>query len=222
MGPKTTIGPMVKTFKSLNSPARIAVLVSGTGSNLSALLEAQLDPSFGATVVSVGADRDGAGALELAADAGVETFVLKVSDFPDRDAWDAALSEKLQEVAPDIVVCAGFMKMLGPQVLAAFPGRVVNTHNSLLPAFAGINGPADAVEYGVKIAGATLFVVDPGMDSGAILAQVTCPVFREDTAETLLERIKGVERAQLVDVVGKMARNGWWIDGRWAEVNPHA
>ncbi|HLS63384.1 MAG TPA: formyltransferase family protein, partial [Ruania sp.] len=128
--------------------------------------------------------------------------------------WDAALTAEVVAHEPDLVISAGFLKLVGPQFLAAFGGRYLNTHNSLLPAFPGIHGPRDALEYGVKVAGATLFVVDDGVDTGAIIAQTAVPVLDEDTEETLTERIKVAERAQLVEQVGRLAREGWRVQGR--------
>lgn len=191
-------------------------MVSGTGSNMQALLEASRDPVFGAQIVAVGADRDGTRGLEIAAQAGIPTFVEKLGDYSSRQEWDRALTTQIASFSPDLVVLAGFLKLVGSDVLAAFPGRVINTHNALLPSFPGVHGPADALAYGVKISGATLFIVDPGVDTGAILAQVTCPVFDDDDEASLLDRIKSVERDQLVSVVGAMARQGWWMDGRKA------
>lgn len=191
-------------------------MVSGTGSNMQALLEASRDPVFGAQIVAVGADRDGTRGLEIAAQAGIPTFVERLGDYSSRQEWDRALTTQIASFSPDLVVLAGFLKLVGSDVLAAFPGRVINTHNALLPSFPGVHGPADALAYGVKISGATLFIVDPGVDTGAILAQVTCPVFDDDDEASLLDRIKAVERDQLVSVVGAMARQGWWMDGRKA------
>lgn len=191
-------------------------MVSGAGSNMQALLEASADPAFGAQIVAVGADREGTRGLEIAESAGIPTFVEKLGAYPNREEWDGALAVKVGEFSPDLVVLAGFLKLVGPQVLTAFPGRVINTHNALLPAFPGVHGPADALAHGVKISGATLFIVDPGMDTGAILAQVTCPVFDDDDEASLLDRIKTVEREQLVSVVGAMSRQGWWMEGRKA------
>lgn len=195
-------------------PARLAVLVSGSGTNLEALLEACADSSYGAQVVYVAADRAGTRGQQLGVDAGIPTGVFRVGDFDSREAWDRALTEALAQYEPDLVVCAGFLKLLGPAVLQAFPGRVLNTHNALLPAFPGIHGPADAIEYGVKVAGATLFIVDAGVDTGKILAQCVVPVLDDDDADSLLERIKVKERAQLVETVGQMVRQGWRVEGR--------
>ncbi|MFN8048498.1 MAG: phosphoribosylglycinamide formyltransferase [Ancrocorticia sp.] len=199
-----------------HTPARLVVLVSGTGSNMEAILQASQDSAYGAQIVAVGADREGTRGLEIAEDADIPTFVEKLSDYADRDAWNLAIRDVVAEYQPDIVVLAGFLKLLGPDFLAAFPYRVINTHNALLPSFPGVHGPADALAYGVKISGATLFVVDPGVDTGAILSQVTCPVLDRDDVDSLLERIKGVEREQLVECVGTMAREGWWVEGRRA------
>jgi phosphoribosylglycinamide formyltransferase-1 len=194
--------------------ARLVVLVSGSGTNLQALLDACADPAYGARVVGVGADRDGILGLRRADDAGVPTFVARVKDFTSRDRWDEALADKVAAFEPDLVVSAGFMKLLGPAFLARFGGRTLNTHPALSPSFPGMNGPADALEYGVKVTGCTLFVVDEGVDTGAIVAQTAVPVEDDDDVETLHERIKVAERAMLVQVVGKMAREGFTVEGR--------
>ena len=194
--------------------ARLAVLVSGSGTNLQALLDACADLAYGATVVVVGADRDGIEGLARAERAGVPTFVQRVKDYADRKDWDAALTAELAKHQPDLVISAGFLKLVGEQFLAEFGGRYLNTHNALLPAFPGIHGPRDALAYGVKITGATLFIVDEGVDTGAIIAQVAVPVEDDDTVETLTDRIKAVEQKQLVEYVGRMVRNGWTVEGR--------
>jgi phosphoribosylglycinamide formyltransferase-1 len=194
--------------------ARLAVLLSGGGSNLQALLDACADPSYGGQVVVVGADRATAGGLERAAAAGVPAFVEPLRDHPDRAAWDRALTARVAEHKPDLVVSAGFLKLVGPVFLAEFRGRFLNTHSSLLPAFPGIHGPADALEYGVKLTGATLFFVDAGVDTGPIVAQTAVAVHDDDTVDTLTERIKQAERRQLVEQVGGLVRHGWTITGR--------
>ena len=196
------------------APARLVVLVSGSGSNLQALLDAVADPAYGAQVVAVGADRDGIAGLDRAAAAGVPTFVDVVKAYPTRVDWDAALTAHVAEHKPDLVISAGFLKLVGPAFLAAFGDRYINTHNALLPAFPGIHGPRDALAYGVKLAGATLFFVDAGVDTGPIIAQVSVPVLDDDTEESLTERIKEAERRQLVDHVGRLVREGWTITGR--------
>lgn len=194
--------------------ARLAVLISGGGSNLQALLDACADPAYGARVVVVGADRAGAGGLARAAAADVPTFVEPVRDHPDRAAWDRALTARVLAHKPDLVVSAGFLKLVGPAFLEAFAGRFLNTHNSLLPAFPGTRGPADALQYGVKLTGATLFFVDSGVDTGPIVAQTAVPVHDDDDVESLTERIKAAERRQLVAQVGRLVREGWTITGR--------
>lgn len=193
---------------------RLVILISGEGSNLQALLDACRDPAYGAEVVAVGADRDQIAGLDRAAAAGVPTFVEQVSDYPDRAAWDRALTARVAEHKPDLVISAGFRKLVGRAFLDAFGGRYLNTHNSLLPAFPGIHGPRDALAYGVKVTGATLFFVDEGVDTGPIVAQVAVPVHDDDTVETLTERIKEAERRQLVATVGRLVREGWTITGR--------
>jgi phosphoribosylglycinamide formyltransferase-1 len=196
------------------SAARLLVLVSGSGTNLQALLDAGDDPRYGARVVAVGADRDGIAGLDRAAAAGVPAFVCRVPDFEARDEWDAELTRLCAEHTPDLIVSAGFLKLVGPAFLKSFAGRYLNTHNALLPSFPGMHGPRDALAYGVKIAGATLFFVDAGIDTGPIVSQVAVPVLDDDTEETLTERIKDVERRQLVESVGRLVREGWTITGR--------
>jgi len=193
---------------------RLVVLVSGSGSNLQALLDACADPGYRAEVVAVGADRDGIEGLSRAAKHDVPTFVHRVSDFPGRPDWDRALTASVGGYRPDLVISAGFLKLVGADFLAAFGDRYVNTHNALLPAFPGIHGPRDALAYGVKVAGATLFFVDAGVDTGPIIAQVAVPVLDDDTEESLTERIKDAERRQLVEMVGRLVREGWTISGR--------
>jgi formyltetrahydrofolate-dependent phosphoribosylglycinamide formyltransferase len=198
----------------VREPARLVVLVSGSGSNLQALLDACADPGYGARVVAVGADRDGIAGLDRAAASGVPTFVDVVKAHPTRDDWDRVLTAHVAEYEPDLVISAGFLKLVGERFLAAFGDRYINTHNSLLPAFPGMHGPRDALAYGVKVAGATLFFVDAGVDTGPIIAQVAVPVLGDDSEETLTERIKEAERRQLVDAVGRLVREGWTINER--------
>ncbi|HIV58869.1 MAG TPA: phosphoribosylglycinamide formyltransferase [Candidatus Stackebrandtia faecavium] len=194
--------------------ARLVVLISGSGSNLQALLDACEEPEYGARVVAVGADRPDAAGLERARERGIEAFVHRVADFPDRAAWDEAMTETVARFDPQLVVSAGFLKLLGKEFLSRFEGRCVNTHNSLLPAFPGMQGPKLALEHGVKLAGATLFICDHGVDTGLIVGQVSVPVHDDDTVDTLTERIKDAERRQLVDSVGTMMRDGWTVAGR--------
>jgi len=198
--------------------ARLVVLVSGSGTNLQALLDSCADPAFGAQVVAVGADRGGIAGLTRAAECGIPTFVAAVSDYPSRAAWDEALTAACAEHRPDLIVSAGFRKLVGPAFLERFGGLYVNTHNALLPAFPGIHGPRDALVYGVMVTGATLHFVDAGVDTGPIIAQVAVPVRDDDTEESLTERIKDAERRQLVEYVGRLVRAGWTLDGRKVKI----
>lgn len=193
---------------------RLVVLVSGAGTLLQALLDAAADPAYGAGIVAVGADRTDIVALKRAGQAGVPTFVRRLSDVADRAEWDRALTDATAGHAPDLVVLAGFMKLLGPAFLQRFGGRVLNSHPALLPAFPGMHGVRDALTYGVKLTGCTLFLVDAGVDTGPIVAQAAVPVADGDDEPTLHERVKVAERALLVDTVGRLAREGWSVNGR--------
>ena len=192
----------------------MVVLVSGTGTNLQALLDACTDPAYGARVVAVGADREDIEGLARADRAGVPTFSRKVGQFSSREHWDRALTDTVAGFEPDLVVLAGFMKLVSEDFLARFEGRVVNTHPALSPSFPGMNGPGDALDYGVKVTGCTLFVVDGRVDTGPIVAQQVVPVEDDDTVGSLHERIKVAERAMLVEAVGRIAREGLRIEGR--------
>ena len=192
--------------------ARLVVLVSGTGTTLQALLDASDDPAWGASVVAVGADRQGTLGEKRAQDRGIPTFVLKVDDFADRDLWDAALADAVGGYGPTLVVSAGFMKLVSQAFLDRF--AMVNTHPALLPSFPGMHGARDALEHGVKVTGCTLFLVDAGVDTGPIVAQAAVPVLDTDDEATLHERIKVAERETLVDAVGRMAREGFTVTGR--------
>lgn len=182
----------------------MVVLVSGSGTLLQAVIDASADPAYGVDVVAVGADRDGIEGLERARRHGIPTFVERLADHPDRDSWNRALADAIGAWAPDLVVSAGFMKIVGEPALSRF--RIVNTHPALLPSFPGAHGVRDALAHGVKVTGATLFEVDAGVDTGGILAQRAVEVREDDTEETLHERIKVVERAMLVELLPGLAR----------------
>jgi phosphoribosylglycinamide formyltransferase-1 len=198
--------------------ARLVVLVSGAGTNLQALIDACRDRSYGAAVTAVGADRPGIEGLARAERAGIPVFVRRVADYPTRAAWDQALTDAVAGFDPDLVVAAGFMKLVGPAFLGRFGGRFINTHPALLPAFPGMRGVPDALEYGVKVTGCTVFMVDTGTDTGPVIAQAAVPVRDDDDVATLHERVKVAERALLVDTVGAMARGGWSVQGRKVKV----
>jgi len=189
-------------------PLRLVVLVSGTGSNLQALLDASAQGTAPFRVVAVGADRDGTGGVERAERAGIPTFVCRVPDYVTRADWDLDLERQITEHAPDLVVSAGFMKVLGPAVLGAH--RAVNTHPALLPSFPGAHVVRDALAHRVRVTGCTCHWVDAGVDTGPILEQRAVRVEDGDTLETLHERIKVVEREMLVDVVRRLAADRSW------------
>ena len=194
--------------------ARLLVLVSGEGTNLQALIDACQDEGYGAELVAVGADRDGINGLARAQRAGLPVFTVRLPDFAAREEWDAALTQACAVYAPDLVVLAGFMKLVGKSFLAAFGGRCVNTHPALLPSFPGTHGVHDALAHGVKVTGCTVLLVDDGVDAGPIVAQACVPVADDDDEATLHERIKVAERALLVGTVGAMVRDGWSVQGR--------
>ncbi len=179
------------------------VLLSGTGSLCAALLAACEDPGYPATVVAVGSDREAPG-LAHARARGLPTFVCRLADFPDRGAWDRALAAAVAAHEPDLVVSAGFLKIVGPAVLGAFGGRLVNTHPALLPAFPGAHAVRDALRAGVAVTGATVHLVDAGVDTGPVLAQREVPVEAGDDEASLHERIKHVERELLVQTVADL------------------
>jgi len=193
------------------------VLASGTGSLLRSLLDAAGEPGYPAKVVAVGVDRSCA-ATDHAEDAGVPHFRVALSDYADRTAWDEALTEQVAAFHPDLVVSAGFMKILGPAFLARFGGRIINTHPALLPSFPGAHGVRDALDYGVRFTGSTVHLVDAGVDTGPILAQEPVPVLPGDDEAALHERIKVVERRLLAEVVAAVATRGIVSDGRKAVI----
>ena len=195
-------------------PARVVVLVSGSGTLLQALLDAAAEPGFPAQVVAVGADRTGIEGLTRAERRAVPTFGLRVADHVDRAAWDDAMAKSVAEHRPDLVVSAGFMKILGPGFRDTIGCPMINTHPALLPAFPGVRPVADALGYGVKVTGATVHLVDDGVDTGPVLAQRAVEVRPGDTVESLHERIKIEERRLLVSTVAALAQSGATVTGR--------
>ena len=194
--------------------SRLVVLVSGTGTNLQALLDSCAEDSYGARVAAVGADRAGVAGLDRARAAGIETFTRPVGDFRTREDWDQALTQACAAFEPDLVVLAGFMKLVGACFLDRFGGRLINTHPALLPSFPGMHAVRDALDYGVKMTGCTVFLVDAGTDTGPVIAQTAVPVLDDDDEASLHERIKVAERALLTRTVGRMVRDGWSVHGR--------
>ena len=193
---------------------RVVVLVSGSGTLLQALLDVAAAPAAVFRVAGVVSDRDGVAALDRARAAGVPTAVVSTKDFPDRPGFDAGVAKAVEVFGPDLVVLAGFMKILGPAFVTPFGARTINTHPALLPAFPGAHGVRDALAHGVKVTGTSVILVDDGVDSGPIVAQRAVEVLDTDDEAALHERIKVVERELLVDVVTRMVTAGWTVDGR--------
>lgn len=190
------------------------VLASGSGS----LAQALLDADGPGRVVAVVSDRPGVGALERARAAGVTAEVVAPGDHADRAAWDEALAGAVAAHEPDLVISAGFARLLGAAFLARFGGRTINTHPALLPAFPGAHPVRDTVAHGVKVTGATVHLVDAGVDTGPVLAQEAVGVLADDTEESLHERIKVVERRMLVETVAALIRHGATVTGRGVRI----
>lgn len=180
--------------------SRILVLASGSGS----LLQSLLDSPAGQAVVAVGSDTPDAYALQRASEAGVAAFTVSPAEFGSRADWDTALLAAIRAVEPDLIVSAGFMRIIGAEIVEAYRGRIINTHPALLPAFPGAHGVRDAMAYGVKVTGCTVHFVDEGVDTGSIIAQAAVAIEPDDTEESLHERIKVHERRLLVDVVTQL------------------
>lgn len=185
---------------------RIVVLVSGTGSNLQAVIDAVAAGSLPLEIAAVGADRPDTFGVDRSAAAGLDTFVVNFKDYASRAEWDAALLETVAGYKPDYVVSSGFMRIVAPSFINAFEGRYVNTHPALLPSFPGAHGVRDAMAYGVKVTGCTVHFADAGVDTGPIIAQTPVAVLPEDTEESLHERIKVAERELLIQVLGELVR----------------
>jgi len=195
-------------------------LISGAGSTMQAILAATADPAYGARVAAVISDRDDAAGLDIAASAGIPTATVRLADFPDRALWDQAVARTIASFQPDLVMLAGFMRILGGPSLAQFGGRMVNTHPALLPAYPGAHAVRDALADGAKITGCTVMIVDAGVDTGPIVAQAAVHVEDNDNEESLHERIKSVERDLVVTTIGRMLREGWSVDGRTVRLGP--
>jgi phosphoribosylglycinamide formyltransferase-1 len=200
---------------------RLAVLASGRGSNLQALIEADRRGELGARIVLVVSSRRAAPALERAAAAGIETDLVRLRDFAERTDWDRALAARLRRAEAEIVACAGFGLILGPAVLEAFAGRILNVHPSLLPSFGGgLQAPADALAYGVKVSGCTVHLVDERLDAGPIVLQRAVEVREDDDAESLAGRILSEEHCALPEAVRLLAEGRLRVDGRRVRILP--
>jgi phosphoribosylglycinamide formyltransferase-1 len=196
------------------SGTKIAILISGRGSNLQALIDAAAEDRLGAEIAVVISNRPGAPGLERAALAGIETVTINHRDFDSRDAFEAVLVRELHARGVALVCLAGFMRLLGATVLDAFPAAILNIHPSLLPAFPGVDAQRQAWEHGVKVAGATVHLVTGELDGGPIVAQASVPVRDDDTPETLAARILLEEHRIYPDAVRIVSQGGWRIDGR--------
>ncbi|MBG6180394.1 phosphoribosylglycinamide formyltransferase [Arthrobacter sp. CAN_A1] len=185
---------------------RIVVLVSGTGSNLQAVIDAVNTGTLDLTIAAVGADRPGTYGVERSTAAGIDGFVVDFASFDQRADWNAALTEKVASYAPDYVVSSGFMRIVDQGFLDAFPNRYLNTHPALLPSFPGAHGVRDALAYGVKVTGCTVMIADAGVDTGPILAQAAVEVLDGDTEDTLHERIKVKERTLLIETLRRLSQ----------------
>jgi phosphoribosylglycinamide formyltransferase 1 len=193
--------------------ARVVVLVSGGGTNLQALMDAQ---AAGAPfdIIGVVADRPNTGGIHRACEQGIPSRVVDRHLFADAPSWDRSLADVIAEMQPEWIVCAGFMRILGRHVLAAYPERVVNTHPSLLPAFPGAHAVRDALAYGVKVTGVTVHLVDDGIDTGPIIAQRAVEIREGDVESVLHQRIKDEEHRLLVDVVSRLCTSGCSVTDR--------
>ena len=210
---------MASEVPAASGPVEIVVLVSGSGTLLQSLIAAASDPAYGVRIAAVGSDRECSG-LDRAKRAGIPVFICPPAEFPSRVEWDTALAERLREVRPRFVVSAGFMRILGERVLSE--QTVINTHPALLPSFPGAHGVRDALTYGVKVTGTTCHLVDAGIDTGPVIDQRVVAVAEDDTEESLHERIKVQERAMLVDVVRRLAHEGFTVEGRRVRLGRHS
>ena len=193
---------------------RIVLLASGSGTLTQAVIDAFAAGTRGVEILAVGSDSSTAGVLDRARAHDVATFVVRPKDFADRQAWNEQLRRTVAELGPDWVVSAGFMRILGPSFVEAFSNRIINTHPALLPSFPGAHGVRDALAHGVKLTGGTIHLVDTGVDTGPIITQYAVPIGDDDTEETVHERIKALEREELVRLLAHLAHSDLVIDGR--------
>ena len=193
---------------------RLGVLISGRGSNLQSLIDAIRDGRLRATIAVVISNEEGAGGLDRAGAVGIETVVLSHRGWKSRDDYDSALARELRARNVDLVCLAGFMRIVGPSLIDAFPNAILNIHPALLPAFPGIDAQRQAFEHGVRVSGVTVHFVTRELDAGPIVLQRTVPVLDEDTRDTLAARILEQEHLAYPEAVGIVLDGGWRIDGR--------
>lgn len=197
-----------------SSGRRLGVLISGRGSNLQSILDAISQGRLDAQIAIVVSNRDDAAGLRRASEAGIETICLRPPDFPGRDAYDSAIAGILEARGVDLVCLAGFMRLVGPQMLEAFPNRMLNIHPSLLPAFPGLHAQRQALDYGVRLTGATVHLVTSDLDGGPIVLQVAVPVLEDDTVETLSSRILVEEHRIYPEAIQMLLDGDWSVRGR--------
>jgi phosphoribosylglycinamide formyltransferase-1 len=193
---------------------RLAVLVSGRGSNLQSIIDAIAAGHLDATIAIVVSNRQQAPGLARAREAGIETLWLNPRDYPDRDAYDRAIVQVLRDCDVGLVCLAGFMRLLGPALIEAFPDRILNIHPSLLPSFRGLEAQRQALEYGVRVTGATVHLVTLELDGGPIIVQAAVPVQDDDTVETLAARILVQEHRLYPQAIRIVLEGGWQVEGR--------
>ena len=203
-------------------PVKLGVLISGRGSNLQAIIDAIARGKLSAEVRIVISNRADAGGLVRARQHGIETAIIDHRKFASREDFDREMLAALTAKSVELVLCAGFMRLLSPVMLEAFPNRILNTHNALLPAFPGIHGPRDAIEHGVKIAGCTVFFVTEGVDTGPIIIQAAVPVLVDDTEETLAARIVTQEHRIFPEAIRLYQQGRLKIAGRRVEISDDA
>ena len=194
--------------------SRLGVLISGNGTNLQALIDAIRDGRLSATIGVVISNERTAGGLERARAAGIDTVVMSHRGWASRDEYDRALVLELRARAVDLVCLAGFMRIVGPPLIDAFPNAILNIHPALLPSFPGVDAQRQALRHGVKVSGVTVHFVTRELDAGPIVLQRTVPVFDDDTRETLAARILEQEHLAYPEAVGLILEGGWTIDGR--------
>jgi phosphoribosylglycinamide formyltransferase-1 len=210
-----------RSHRAARPALRLGILISGSGTNLQAIIDAISRGELRAEIRLVISNRADAGGLERARRAGIETAVIDHRGFPSREDFDRALAAALQARGAEFVVLAGFMRLLSAVMLEAFPNRIINTHNALLPSFPGIHGPRDALEYGVKIAGCTVFFVTEGVDVGPVIIQAAVPVIPGDDEERLAERIKAAEHRVLPHAIRMYQEGRLEISGRKVVIREH-
>lgn len=213
--PASVSGPEPSNVNTMNPNAtRLAVLISGRGSNLQSIIDAIAGGRLDARIAIVLSNRADAGGLERARRAGIDTLVLSHREYPSREAYDLAVVRELQARSVTLVCLAGFMRLLSPVFIAAFPDAILNIHPSLLPAFPGVDAQRQALEHGVKVSGATVHLVTPELDAGPIIRQAVVPVLDDDTVETLSARILEQEHRIYPEAIAEMVAGGWSVEGR--------